>query len=240
VRWQLENRPRLYDGGVDWEGTLFQERSPNLMTYLPVALRNYPAYQATGDRTAHRRMIRAGFARGSEFTWNYHYAVYWDLTQRVYREELDPSYDGSLQAGVPFCQSGTPSCDADYHYAHRPVAHRALAKVRLTGDIRRPMITLHGTIDALLPIATDSDVYRRRIRAHDRGGLHRYFRIVGGTHVDGLTTEYGDRVRPILPCARRAFVRMVDWVEDDRRPPANRTVPRARPSYDETNRCSLS
>jgi len=129
VRWQLENRARLYDGGVDWEGTLFSPRSPNLLTYLPVALRNYPAYQATGDPAAHRRMIRAGFAKGSEFTWNYHYGVYWDLTQRLYREELDPGYDGSTQAGTPFCQSGTPDCDADYHYADRPVAHRALSRV---------------------------------------------------------------------------------------------------------------
>src|SRR6476469_3002848 len=80
VRWQLENQPALYDGGVDWEGTLFQAKAPNLLTYLPVALRNYPKYQATGDEAAHRRMIRAGFARGSEFTWDYHYSVYWDLT----------------------------------------------------------------------------------------------------------------------------------------------------------------
>ena len=84
------------------------------------------------------------------------------------------------------------------HYAQRSAAHRALAKVALTGDIRRPMITLHGTIDALLPIRTDSDVYRREIRDHGRAGLHRYYRIAGGTHVDGLNGEYGDRVRPIL------------------------------------------
>ncbi|MBB6629399.1 tannase/feruloyl esterase family alpha/beta hydrolase [Nocardioides sp. KIGAM211] len=239
VRWQLENRPGLYDGGVDWEGTLYQEQSPNLLTYLPVALRNYPAYAATGDQAAHDRMIRAGFAKGSEFTWDYHYGVYWDLTQRVYREELDPSYDGDTKAGTPFCPSGTPSCDADYHYAKRPVAHRALAKVALTGDIRRPMLTVHGTIDALLPIATDSDVYDRKIKRQGRGALHRYYRIVGGTHVDGLNGEFGDRVRPILPCARAAFTRMVKWVERDVRPPASRTVPRAPEPYDETNRCSL-
>ena len=35
TRWQLENRPDLYDGGLDWEGTLFRADGPNLFTYLP-------------------------------------------------------------------------------------------------------------------------------------------------------------------------------------------------------------
>ena len=39
TRWQLENRPELFDGGVDWEGTLFTADGPNLFTYLPTALR---------------------------------------------------------------------------------------------------------------------------------------------------------------------------------------------------------
>ena len=239
VRWQLENRPGLYDGGVDWEGTLYQEDSPNLLTYLPVALRSYPAYAATGDEAAHDAMIDAGFARGSEFTWEYHYGVYWDLTQRLYREEFDPSYDGDLEAGVPFCQSGTPSCDADYDYAARPDAHDAMAQVALTGDIRRPMLTLHGTLDALLPIRTDSDLYRPMIREQGRAGQHRYYRVPDGTHVDGLYGEYGDRVRPILPCARRAFERLVAWVERDRRPPASTTLTRPRQGADTVNRCRL-
>jgi hypothetical protein len=239
VRWQLENHPELFDGGVDWEGTLFQAREPNLLTYLPVALRHYPTYAATGDRAAHEAMIRAGFHRGSEFTWEYHYGVYWDLTQRLYREEFDPSYDGDLEAGVPFCQSGTPSCDADYDYNERPGAHDALRKVALTGDIRRPMLTLHGTLDALLPIGTDSDIYSRMIRHHDRGRLHRYYRVPDGTHADGLYAEYSDRVRPLLPCARRAFLRMTAWVERDRRPPGSATLTRPRDGADTVNHCSL-
>jgi tannase/feruloyl esterase len=239
VRWQLENHPELFDGGVDWEGTLFQAREPNLLTYLPEALRHYPEYAATGDRAAHEAMIRAGFHRGSEFTWEYHYGVYWDLTQRLYREEFDPSYDGALEAGVPFCQSGMPNCDADYAYSRRPSAHDALRKVALTGDLRRPMLTLHGTLDALLPIRTDSDIYSRMIRRHDRGGLHRYYRVPDGTHVDGLYAEYGDRVRPLLPCARRAFLRMTAWVERDRRPPPSATLSRPADGADTVNRCSL-
>ena len=239
VRWQLENRPRIWDGGVDWEGTLYQADEPNLLTYLPVALRNYPAYAATGDEAAHDAMIRAGFKRGSEFTWDYHYAVYWDLTQRLYREEFDPSYDGDLEAGIPFCQSGTPYCDADYDYSRRRRAQEAMSEVALTGDIRRPMLTLHGTLDALLPIRTDSDLYRPMIRRQGRAGLHRYYRVPDGTHVDGLRAEYGDRVRPLLPCARRAFARMVAWVEHDRHPPPSATLTRPDADYDAVNRCRL-
>jgi hypothetical protein len=107
TRWQLENHPELYDAGVDWEGTLFRADGPNLFTYLPVALRNYPKYQLTGDKAAHDAMIAAGYAPGSEFLWPDHYAVYWDLTQRTYREEFDPTYDGTTKAGTAFCQTGT-------------------------------------------------------------------------------------------------------------------------------------
>ncbi len=239
VRWQLENRPRLYDGGVDWEGTLYRGAPPNLLTYLPVALRRYPEFAATGDESAFQAMIRAGFNKRSEFTWDYHYGYYWDLTQRLYREEFDPSYDGPLQAGIPFCQSGTPNCDADYHYSERPRARRAMDRVALTGDIRRPMLTLHGTLDALLPIRTDSDVYRPMIKRKGHASLHRYYRIRGGTHVDGLHGTYGDRVRPLLPCARRALVRLEKWVEDGQQPPRSATLDRPRPAADSVNRCHL-
>ncbi|WP_323792832.1 tannase/feruloyl esterase family alpha/beta hydrolase [Nocardioides sp.] len=238
TRWQLENRPRLYDGGIDWEGTLFRAQGPNLLTYLPTALRDYPAYLA-GDEQAHQRMLDVGFAAGSEFTWEYHYGVYWDLTQRLYREEFDPSYDGDLNAGVPFCPSGTPTCDADYDYSQRPGARAAMREVQLTGDVRRPMLTLHGTFDALLPIATDSDVYTKMIKRRGHGDQHRYYRIAAGTHVDGLAAEYGDAVRPILPCARKAFVQLTRWVERDRKPARSRTVKQPSAGADAANSCRL-
>jgi hypothetical protein len=184
-------------------------------------------------------MVDAGFHPRSAFTWEYHYGVYWDLTQRLYREEFDPAYDGDLEAGVPFCQSGTPDCDADYVYGSRPAAHDAMRKVALTGDLRRPMLTLHGTLDALLPIRTDSDVYRPMVRQQGREALHRYYRVPDGTHVDGLYAEYGDRVRPLLPCARLAFTRLTRWVEDGRRPPASATLTRPAAGTDTVNHCRL-
>ncbi|MGH2968641.1 MAG: tannase/feruloyl esterase family alpha/beta hydrolase [Solirubrobacteraceae bacterium] len=238
TRHALENHPELYDGGVDWEGTLLTPPGPNILTYLPVALRNYMAYKR-GDERAHEAILDAGFAPGSEFLWDYHYAVYWDLTQRIYREEFDPGYDGPLNAGIPFCRPGTPSCDADYDYASRPPAVRdAVGRVSLTGAIGKPMLTLHGTLDSLLPIR-DSNVYVDMIGAAGRGGMHRYFTIDRGNHVDGLYDDHPDRLRPILPCQRAAFLALERWVERGKQPPPTQAV--ARPDDDDVvNRCALA
>jgi hypothetical protein len=238
VRWQLEHHPALYDGGVDWEGTLWRAGGPNLFTYLPAVLKNYPAY-AAGDENAHQALLNAGLAPGSEFLWPYHEQVYWDLTQRIYREEFDPSYDGAAEAGTPYCASGTPGCDADYDYADRPRSvHQAVSRVSLTGRIGKPLITLQGTLDTLLPITRDSDVYARMVRDQGRDQRFRYYRITGGNHVDGLYDTFPDRLRPILPCFRSAFTALEGW-RAGRTPPPSATL--ARPtSGDLANTCSLT
>ncbi|MFE9566039.1 3-hydroxybutyrate oligomer hydrolase family protein [Streptomyces sp. NPDC006487] len=229
VRWQLENHPELYDGGVDWEGTLWREEGPNLLTFLPPALAAYPVYAKGGEGSeeAHRQLTAAGFPAGSEFLWAFHHQYYWDLTQRIYREELDPDYDGPQEAGTPFCAPGTPSCDSDYEYGARPQGVRdAVSKIALTGRIGKPLITVHGTLDVLLPISRDSDVYARMVSDAGRGRLFRYFRVEGGTHVDSLFDVFPDRLRPLLPCHRAAFTRLEEWIGRGVQPPPGHTVPR--------------
>jgi Tannase and feruloyl esterase/3HB-oligomer hydrolase (3HBOH) len=240
TRWQLENHPELFDGGVDWEGTLMTPDGPNLFTYLPTALREYP--QAEVDPAARQAMYDVGFAPGSEVLWRDHYAEYWDLTQRTYREAFDPTYDGATKAGTPFCTTGTApgtptACDAQYDYASRPRSvHQAVASVSLTGRIGKPMITLHGDLDALLPIRTDSDVYDRMIQKAGRGSLHRYYTIQDGNHVDGRADLYPQQLRPILPCYREAFQRLTAWVTTGKQPPVTQTVAR-QTNGDEANTC---
>ena len=239
TRYALERDPELYDGGVDWEGVLFRAEGPNLLTYLPSALREYPAFRANGSPAAREAILRAGFERGSEFLWEAHHTLYWDFTQRAYREEFDPDYDGTLEAGRPFCASGPPACDADYDYASRPRAVKeAVARVSNTGRIGRPMLTLHGTLDALLPIRTDSHVYRRMVRRAGRADLHRYYVISRGNHLDGLYDTHPRRVRPMLPCYRAAFRALEAWVERGRRPPRSGFRPKPA-GGDLVNTCSL-
>ncbi|MBW3647718.1 MAG: tannase/feruloyl esterase family alpha/beta hydrolase [Actinobacteria bacterium] len=240
TRWQLENHPKLYDGGVDWEGTLLRPEGPNLFTYLPTALREYPAAQL--DPAARQRMYDVGFEPGSESLWADHYAVYWDLTQRIYREAFDPDYDGATRAGTPFCRTGGPpgtatACDAEYDYASRPQAVKdAVASVSLTGRIGKPMITLHGDLDALLPISTDSDVYATMVADSGRAARHRYYVIEDGNHVDGLVNTQPTTLRPILPCYREAFLRLTEWVTAGAKPPDSQTVIRP-DSGDLANAC---
>ncbi|WP_026453365.1 tannase/feruloyl esterase family alpha/beta hydrolase [Saccharomonospora iraqiensis] len=229
VRWQLENRPELYDGGVDWEGTLWAGDGPNLVDFLPSALSAYPRYAGGGPESgrAHDEMLAAGFPEGSEFLWPYHYRYYWDLTQRIYREEIDPGFDGDTEAGTPFCEPGSPACDADYDYASRPdTVHDAVERIGLTGEIGKPLLTVHGTLDVLLPIGESSDAYARMVRERGGGPLHRYYRIAGGTHTDALVDTYPNRLRALAPCHRAAFGALEAYLDDGVRLPPSTTVSR--------------
>ena len=50
---------KLYDGGVDWEGTLFSN-AENLFSYLPTALAQYPG-DVLGQPAAVQALANVGF-----------------------------------------------------------------------------------------------------------------------------------------------------------------------------------
>lgn len=237
TRWQLENHPELYDAGLDWEGALWTPRGPNLFTYLPTAVA-YGLGQATRDD-----MLAVGFSPETEFLWPYHVRAYFGLTQKTYRAEMDPTYDTACpgpSAGATLDEILAPCpSDASYDYASRPLSvKRAVARISLTGKIGKPMFTVQGDLDALLPVDTDSNVYADMVADAGRSSLHRYYMVAGGTHVDGLYDLYPDRLRPVLPCYRSAFTALISWVERGDAPPASGTVPRPA-SGDLVNTCPL-
>ena len=265
TRYALENHPDTYDGGVDWQGPLWSnpespnsdpdDKGPNLLTFLPVALKNYPRYVEARAKlremsktdpkyavykeicqTAYKEITDAGFpgkkevdSREKEFfdaLWEYHHKNYWNSTQRSFREEFDPYF---------------PGADAHYKYAERisptnPFASLikdAVKRVSLTGDIGKPLITVHGTLDTLLPITKSSDKYAELVKSVGKSHLHRYYTIEGGTHIDALydypdpknpDQTFREKLRPMLPCYKAAFDTLVEWVEDGVSPPNNQTV----------------
>ena len=107
-----------------------------------------------------------------------------------------------------------------------------------TGALGKPMITLHGTLDALLPIGESSEIYRDLVEAAGRSNLHSYFVIEDGNHVDGFYDDYPDRLRPILPCYWAAFVALEETVEGDEPLPPGGLLP-VPEEGDVVNQCSL-
>lgn len=225
VRGQLERFPQLYTGGVDWNALNITPKGPNLLTTLPPALRAYPRY-AVGKPGAHEEMLAAGYPAGSEPLWAFHYTNQWDFFQRIFREELDPSYDGATEAGTPFCPEGTGAgCDTDYDYGSRPRNVReAVRRVSLTGRIGKPLISVQGALDVLVPISRYGDVYAGMVRREGHGPLHRYYRVPGGTHTDGLVAAAPALVRPMLPDFRTAFDRLAAWTRHGTKPPPSGTL----------------
>ena len=237
ARWQLENRPDLYDGGVAWSGVLMTP-DRNLLTYLPTALRDYPTYSATGSAASHQALLDAGFPSGSEPTWEYSYRAFWDNFQRILREELDPTYDGDTLAGHPLCAPGTVDCDADYDLESRPSQVKdAITSISLTGRIQRPLLQLQGTLDtAVTP--RDSRLYESMIENEGRGRLTRLYEVEGGSHFEDLYVGHSGLLRPMLPCFRETFEALEQWTEKGRTPPASHLVGRD-PSADLVNTCNL-
>jgi hypothetical protein len=210
VRWQLEHHPSLYTGGLTWNALLFTPNGPSLLTTLPPALRAYPRY-AQGDPAGHAALLAAGYPPGSEPVWPASYQTQWDILQRLLRETVDPTYDGDIRAGTPFCPEGTgPGCDTDYDYASRPASvHRTVARISLTGRITRPLIAVQGSLDALaLPFMADTytDMVTRAGRSH----LYRPITIPGGTHVDGFV-PLSPTLRPMLPTFVDALTAIEAW-----------------------------
>jgi hypothetical protein len=237
ARWQLENRPRLYDGGIAWSGVLMTP-DRNLLSYLPTALRHYPEYAITGSSEAHEALLNAGFPAGSEPTWAYSYRFFWDPLQRTLREEMDPGYDGDTLAGYPFCTPGSADCDADYDLGSRPPeVKEAFQRISLTGRIGKPLLELQGTLDtAVTP--RDSRLYSTMVANQGRGALSRLYEVEGGSHFEGLYERFPNLLRPMLPCFQDAFGALEDWTIDGKKPPASHLVTREA-STDQVNNCTL-
>ena len=94
-------RRKLFDGGVDWEGTFVDEPAPNLLTDLPPAVLNFPDYVTSGfDAEQHRceeyssgRLCARHRGRAAASLWLNYSNSFWEVTQCQWQKRLDPAYD---------------------------------------------------------------------------------------------------------------------------------------------------
>jgi hypothetical protein len=234
VRRAIETAPELFDGGVDWEGTFVDARSQNLLTDLPPAILNYPDYVASGlaaTSTAAKNIRAAGYppdivASASSSLWTSYWTSFWEVTQCQWQKRLDPAYD-TYGAGT-----GT------YNYVARLSASDVGAQVAgfaTTGRIQRPLVTVAGTMDALLPIDRHARAYARKVAAVQSGGEHdddrgrdtpyRLYEVQNGNHIETYQDTF-PQLELIEPHAHGAFDLLVAHVEARAPLPKSQCVPR--------------
>ena len=247
VRRAVEIAPKLFDGGVDWEGTFVDEHAPNILTDLPPAILNFPDYMKSGFNpasTASLNIQAAGYPPDIVFNgaslWSCYNAQFWEVTQCQWQKRLDPTYDTY--------GSGTGT----YNYVSRLSVSDVgaqLAAFATTGDIQRPLITVAGTMDSLLPIDHHARAYARKVKAvaerhgHDQGDeddrsqgnggdkhrpAYRLYEVQNGNHIETYqdTAPAFPQLELIEPHAQRAFDLLVRQVERGATLPPDQCIPR--------------
>jgi hypothetical protein len=248
VRRAVEIAPDLFDGGVDWEGTYVDERDPNLLTDLPPAILNWPDYVASGysaNSTAARNIMAAGYPPdivnsttppGVSF-WQNHSNAFWEVTQCQWQKRLDPTYDTYGGNPIP----PVPNTALYNYYARLSESDvgENMAAFATTGKIKRPLITVAGTMDALLPINHHARAYARRVEAqqddhpgkgHGWGRWHRdppyrLYEVQNGNHIETYQDTF-PALELTMPHAQRAFDLLVRFVEQRTPLPPDQCIPR--------------
>src|SRR5438876_1435059 len=102
---------------------------------------------------------------------------------------------------------------------------------------RRPLITVAGTMDALLPIDHHARAYARKVAAaakpqrnNDRGEddartAYRLYEIQNGNHLETNQLLFS-QLELIQPHAQKSFDLLVEQVENGRKLPPSQCVPR--------------
>jgi hypothetical protein len=221
VRRAIEEAPDLFDGGVDWEGTYIDPNGPNILIDLPPAIKNFPAYKASNydpNSAAAQNILAAGYppdivnrnVSPPDSMWGRYSGQFWEVTACQWQERFDPTYQ-TYTAGL-----------GDYDYLARvgvvPGVFGSVAAVESTGKIKKPLITVAGTMDALLPIQRQARAYEaavndsRKGNNEQRNAQYRLYEVQNGNHIESYVNIYPQLV-VIQPHAQKAFDLLVDNVE---------------------------
>lgn len=236
VRRAMEEAPDVFDGGVDWEGTFIGANGPNILIDLPPAIRNFPDYVASGfnpNSQAAMNIKSAGYPpdliSGTASLWAFYWAQFWEVTQCQWQKRFDPGWltyvDGLNDV------NGTGGYDYFARAALDPSIQAQIGAVATTGKIKKPLITLAGTMDALLPIRQGARAYEAVVNASRKGNndqreaQYRLYEVQNGNHIETFKDSF-PQLEFIQPHAQKAFDLLVDHVENHAALPPSQCVPR--------------
>jgi len=238
VRRAIEEAPDLFDGGVDWEGTFIDPNGPNILIDLPPAIRNFPLYVAsTFDPTsqAAKDIVAAGYPPDIVVSptiagslWGNYWSQFWEVTQCQWQKRFDPTWQ-TYTDGLGDV-TGTGGYDYFARVALDPSIAAQLGAVATTGKIKKPLVTVAGTMDALLPIERGARAYEAVVNASRKGNndqrepQYRLYEIQNGNHIETFKLTF-PQLEFIEPHAQKAFDLLVDHVENNVPLPPSQCVP---------------
>ena len=233
VRRAMETAPYLFDGGVDWEGTYISP-TENILIDLPTAIGNFPAYVAANydpNSAAAQNILAAGYppdivqrdgsGNVTASLWGNYYIEFWEVTACQWQERFDPTY-ATYTSGL-----------GNYDYLSRltPAVAAEVAAVTTTGKIKKPLITVAGTMDALLPIERQARAYEAAVNASRKGNndqrnaQYRLYEVQNGNHIEAYALAFPE-LRVIQPYAQQAFDLLVAHVESNAPLPPSQCIPK--------------
>jgi hypothetical protein len=201
------------------------------LSALPPAILNFPDYVNSGydqNSIAAENIVLADYppdiVSGTNSLWGLYWAQFWEVTLCQWQKRLDPSYDTY--------GSGTGT----YSYFDRLSASDVgaqLAAIATTGHIGKPLITVAGTMDALLPINLNARAYERAVdvalseRDHIRYQLpvYRLYEVQNGNHIETYKDTF-PQLELIQPHAQHAFDLLSESVEQGSPLPPDQCIPR--------------
>ncbi|QSO47876.1 alpha/beta hydrolase [Alicyclobacillus mengziensis] len=226
TRRMLELHPEWYDGGVEWEGVLWNAQTRHLLSCLPVYVQDYPVYSNwRGDRTSHEqnqafeRLLAAGLNPNSSPYWGTYFQVYWVLSLWLYGRNLDPDWE-------PFASPWSndwlhdPSPLSNYPWQKRmDILAKRIDPIANSGRLEKPLLSVAGNWDCLVAFEHNAAAYARLVEQAGAGKWHRLYEIEGGNHVDGLLKDNRGAQQPVLPYFEAAMMHLERWVEEGILPP---------------------
>ena len=245
----VERYPHVFDGGVGWappyitargrpDGTDDSVNHANLMSVIsqfPIGLKNFPDYRDSGYETTSQGYLAIQASHywppdifgppnpPSSPNGSFYATMYpgWHGVECAFVRAMDPTYEnppGTLETVF-----------SEYNYAERYYAaglERIIRAVGHTGNLRRPLIELHGTYDFTAGLRL-TRLYTADVISRHRAACYRVYEVEHGAHRDGFrdAPTFLTQIEPIGLKYIAALQRLERWVERGRVAPPSQCIP---------------
>jgi hypothetical protein len=129
-----------------------------------------------------------------------YWAQFWEVTQCQWQKRFDPGFTTYVDG--PNNVEGSGGYDYVLRVTSDPSIAERVATVATTGKIMRPLITVAGTMDALLPITRGARAYEAAVNGHHRGDNYRLYEVQNGNHIETFKNTFpGAGIHPATRAA---------------------------------------